>query len=96
MLSVSTHILRIEEENVDGCGSTAVMYVEFSKPLSDEIQERFQGHLRAVKNIADACDRDTEEMVKAAIESFNHSAFARTRGCYAETCFAPYYGVVTF
>lgn len=92
----ATHILRIEEENVDGCGSNAVMYVEFSRMLNTEIQERFQNHLQAVKGRADACDQDTEEMVKEAVENFNKSIFAKALDIQAEICDAPYFGVATF
>ena len=92
----STSVLRVVEENVDGCGSDAVMYVGFSRSLTPKIQERFQGHLRAVKGRADACDLDTEEMVNEAIEGFNESVCAKALDVQAEICDAPYFGVATF
>lgn len=95
-INTNNRVLRVVEENVDGCGSDAVMYVEFSRMLNTEIQERFQNHLRAAKGRADACDQDTEEMVTEAVDNFNKSIFAKALDVQAEICDAPYFGVATF
>lgn len=96
MIDTRNTILRVIEENVDGCGSDAVMYVMFSKPINNEIQNEFQTHLRDVKysNIRD--DYDTENMIDEAVDKFNASAFAKNLVITAHTIDAPYYGIVTF
>ena len=92
----ATHILRVVEENVDGCGSDAVMYVEFSRMLSTEIMEKFHTYLQTAKNRANACDDDTESMVNDAVMTFNDSVFAKVRCVQAEICDVPYFGIVSF
>ena len=89
-------ILRVIEENVDGCGTDAVAYVMFSKNLDDETRERFENHLRAVKNRTAACDYDTDDLFQTAVEEFNKSVMAISRRIKAKIINAPYFGVVTF
>lgn len=89
-------ILRIEEENVDGCGTSAVMYVMFGGVVDDDIRERFQNILRGVKARTASEDYDTVSMVAEAVEEFNLSVFARNRGITVGIVDAPYCGVITF
>lgn len=96
MIDNKNAILRVIEEDVDGCGSDAVMYVMFSKPIDNDIQNEFQNHLRAVKESDISADYDTEDMVDEAIERFNVSEFAKNLIITVCTIDAPYHGVVTF
>lgn len=89
-------ILRIEEENVDGCGTSAVMYVMFAGVVTDEIRDRFQTILRGVKARKSCEDYDTESMVAVAVDEFNLSVFARVHEITVGIVDAPYCGVVTF
>lgn len=92
----NTNVLRVIEENVDGCGSDAVMYVSFSRHLTPAIADRFQDELRKVKTAHRNDDYDTESFVEEAIDNFN-AALRKTGECItAKTIDAPYYGVVTF
>lgn len=88
--------LRVVEENVDGCGGDAIMYVVFSRAIDTEITDAFQAILRNVKNEHAEEDFDTEEMVNAAIKRFNSSDFAAECNMTVKTIDAPYFGVVTF
>lgn len=96
MIDTRNRILRVVEEDVDGCGSDAVDYVMFSKPVNDDTQELFQNILRDVKANTDCEDYDTDDMVEEAVERFNASEFAKNHSTSAEVIGAPYYGVVTF
>lgn len=96
MKDTRDHILRIIEEDVDGCGSDAVTYVMFSKPLDDNIKARFEQHLIAVKERTAGEDYDTDDMVEEAIEDFNKSVIAISRHITAEQIGAPYFGVIEF
>lgn len=97
-LKTYTHrrVLRIVEENVDGCGTHAIMYVMFAGVVTDDIREHFQNILRGVKARTACEDYDTEEMVAEAVKEFNLSAFAWSRGITVGIIDAPYCGVVTF
>lgn len=96
MIDSRNTILRVIEENVDGCGSDAVVYVMFSRPINDDIQNEFQNHLRDVKKSDDIDDYNTENMVDEAVDRFNASEFAKNLVITVQTINAPYYGVVTF
>lgn len=96
MLPTRDNTLRVVEENVDGCGSDAVEYVMFSKPVCVNVEEEFQRILRDVKTRPESEDYDTEDMILTAIEDFNASVFAQRDNITAEIIDAPYYGVVTF
>lgn len=71
------HILRVVEENADGCDTNIEVYVGFSSELNDTILKEFQKHLFEAKERAAILQYDTcEEMVQVAIEEFNNSSFA--------------------
>lgn len=90
------NVLRVIEENVDGCGSDAIMYVGFSRPVTPTLQERFQKKLREVKRNHKNDDYDTENFVADAIDEFNAELLATGECITVEIIDAPYYGVVTF
>ena len=92
----NANVLRVIEENVDGCGSDAIMYVGFSRHLTPAIADRFHNELRKVKAEHRNDDYDTETFVIEAVDNFN-AELRKTGECIsAEIVDAPYYGVVTF
>lgn len=96
MTDTRNNILRVIEENVDGCGSDAVMYVMFSEPVTEDIEENFQNMLRNIKRNHINSDYCTEDFVSDAVENFNTCMLTTGRCINAEIISAPYYGVVTF
>lgn len=64
------NIIRVCEENVDGCGSDAEVYVKFNV-VTPRIVEKFQKKLRTVKKLCVNKDYSTEDMVNEALTQFN-------------------------
>lgn len=62
-------IIRVIEENVDGCGSAAEIFVKFNA-VTQEIVEQFQEKLREVKRMHAWNDFSTEDYVNEALSQF--------------------------
>ena len=64
-------IVRVVEENVDGCGGDAEIFVECTEPLTAALAEQLSVQLRQAKIDHANDDYDTEDLVEAAVEKFN-------------------------
>lgn len=64
------YILRVTEEDVDGCGGKCTMYVRFERPITKTQRDRFGELLNEVKENDGYEDCDTEDMVCIAVERF--------------------------
>lgn len=62
------HIYSITEENVDGCGGDAEMFISAPTPLTGEEQQTLNDCLKNAKNKAG--DNDTEDMISDALNMF--------------------------
>lgn len=85
----SNNIVRVCEENVDGCGSDAEIYVKFNV-ITPEIAEKFQKRLRVVKKTCAKQDFSTEDFVNEALSRFN------TRIVHGEVISSPFGWEVSF
>ena len=65
------NIIKIVEQNVDGCGGSAEMFASCSEPITSEILNELEGLLAAVKKEVISEDWDTEAMVNEAVRRFN-------------------------
>jgi len=89
-------IVRVIEENVDGCGGDAVMYVGVNKPIRDALVEQFEKVLRDTKAEFGGEDYDTESFVEEAVERFNNALASERQEIRAIVVDAPFDAVVTF
>lgn len=64
------YVLRVTEEDVDGCGGECTMYVRFERPITKPQRDRFGELLKEVKEDDGYEDCDTEDMVCTAVEHF--------------------------
>lgn len=90
------YVIRITEENVDGCGSDAVIYVAFTKPLEGAALTAFQNTLRSVKAEHKCDDYDTEDFVQVALDEFNQYPEAKAQGIHGKICDVPYTWAIKF
>ena len=61
------NIIKIVEQNVDGCGGSAEMFASCSEPITRGILNELEGLLTAVKKEVISEDWDTEAMVNEAV-----------------------------
>lgn len=83
--------IKVVENNIDGCGSNAELFVHSPKELSETALERLGELLHAVKSETCSEDWDTEEMVDEAI-----SRFSSETGIELEIVSAPYAAELEF
>jgi hypothetical protein len=81
-------IVRIIEENVDGCGSDAIVYVRFACIDPEETTD-FKALLAEIKSSTGS--HLTEELVSDALARFD-----RETGIYGKLCDAPYDYEISF
>lgn len=82
-------VIRVIEENVDGCGSNAEVYVKFNT-ITPEIVLKFQEKLCEIKRTQAGNDFSTEDFLNEALAQFN------TPSVYGEVIPDPFGWEVTF
>lgn len=88
-ITESKYKLHIIETNIDGCGGSCDMYVEFDTTLSDEQSNQFKEMLTSAKEHLE--DTDTEGFINEAIEQFQSAT-----GITGKLIDPPYNGFIEF
>lgn len=65
------YVIRVTEEDVDGCGGEADVYVGFTAPLDSNQRSLLESILNVVKHDCAKIDFDTEDYVTEAVKRFN-------------------------
>lgn len=90
------HVIKITEENVDGCGGDASVYAGFTGPLNADLQTQLTEILKRVKQEHRSDDFDTEDFVEEALAEFNQPHADLSQTVFGRILSQPFTGEIKF